>query len=680
MQKDKIKIRHQLAFTLPEIMIALLLGTMIVGSLMSLWYFSLKSWGVERVRSHLRTDLESSMERIKYDLKLSSSNELYYYPEDATECVAISLPLAEIDTNGFLTVNSGAISWDKTAIYHVYDNPVSGKKELRRTIFWPRNNSWTATQLQNQIDSVVTTGDGEASKGSMSTSTEILFTNDIDFKIYPRAQQFDLYSPTTQRSNAISFGSILIASGTHTLRFEIVGKNPLATNYNIGIDCFSLTPSGGIRESDAYIPPTASSGKTVTIEDMSAYGNYSGNNQIRYNSTAIGDYITFLPYYDSWVESNFTDFILSNVARDSVNPTLRLISRDESGPDWTADFQTSASSEDCPTDLKDTTIRSIISNGSLLSNNVVMIRVKFTAHSSLPLKIEKAFISERVPGTHNAVAGTTTQLYFSDGPIQVGNLPTSPGTVGIGPAGTVIPGGNYVLSNWAYFTIDKDSSKDYLVTFYLPNESGNTNVTYWEHPGLNSYTQSGDYAGDDNWASSSSTGNIYALSEIQGWSNTGTATSTIYDTKLIAPNYGQLKWAQTNNSVSFKMRTSNNPLMTGATDWASIPTTYSANPSSLSGLANNRYVQYQASFSSSYPYNALPVIDNCIIEWPGAASLVEISGYFTKGPQYGIFKLLVDGNDLVKGIEINLSCSENYLGKTYTTSLRTEVSPRNTGK
>ena len=52
----------------------------------------------------------------------------------------------------------GRIIWNKTVIYHVFDNTVSGKKELRRTVFQPRDNDMSPTDRQAQIDDVAGNG------------------------------------------------------------------------------------------------------------------------------------------------------------------------------------------------------------------------------------------------------------------------------------------------------------------------------------------------------------------------------------------------------------------------------------------------------------------------------------------------------------------------------------------
>ncbi len=73
-------------------------------------------------------------------------------------------------------------------------------------------------------------------------------------------------------------------------------------------------------------------------------------------------------------------------------------------------------------------------------------------------------------------------------------------------------------------------------------------------------------------------------------------------------------------------------------------------------------------------------MDNVAIDWPGEAKMCDISGYFAQKPDYGIIKLTVDGQELTKGLEFNLTVSETLQSETYEASLTSEIEPRNTGR
>ena len=52
---------------------------------------------------------------------------------------------------------------------------------------------------------------------------------------------YDGYAPFVAPSGRIALGLQSLAAGNHTLRLQAVGKNPLASDYYIGIDCVKLT-------------------------------------------------------------------------------------------------------------------------------------------------------------------------------------------------------------------------------------------------------------------------------------------------------------------------------------------------------------------------------------------------------------------------------------------------------
>ena len=209
-------------------------------------------------------------------------------------------------------------------------------------------------------------------------------------------------------------------------------------------------------------------------------------------------------------------------------------------------------------------------------------------------------------------------------------------------------------------------------------------VSYWEGEAgsTNSYYQAGRLCQDDaTWNGSNDTRNIYALELGETWSGTGTITSAIYDTKIENPAYNNITWDGTTGSgMSMKARSSDNEDMSGVTDWSLIGG--SSNPGGL-GIGSGRYVQFQATLTKTGNFDnlgAYPWIDNVAIDWPGEARMCEISGYFTEKANYGIIKLLVDGEELTKGLETSLTVSDDFQGEAQEASLTVEVEPLNTGK
>jgi len=208
---------------------------------------------------------------------------------------------------------------------------------------------------------------------------------------------------------------------------------------------------------------------------------------------------------------------------------------------------------------------------------------------------------------------------------------------------------------------------------------------------------------------------VYANSSIDIWDGLGTVTSPIYDTKLSDPTYYQVSWdcnVPSNTAVSLKVRSSDDQNMTGATNWDSVSANTSS-PAGISAIGTGRYVQFRAELGSTafswtcidhtgvsvdnatyrggsntcptcgmYLVTAIacPWVDDIVVSWPGADQMCEIGGYFTKKSNYGIIKLTVDGKELIKGLEAEAEVSEVFQGRTYDSSLKAELEPRNINK
>ena len=688
--------------TLTELMISSIVSVIILASVLNAWHYSYKNWARDRLKSKLYIDLQVAIEKIKNETRLSSASYMGFYPEGATEYQAISIPAATGDANGLFTLDTDdKIYWDKSIIYHVYDN------ELRRTEFTDNHdilaNSDSSDPLGRyaQLASVVADGDGSSAvKGTNgTTSTKTIAKNLKSLAITPNVQLFDGYSASLARSDNVEFGSILLSPGNHDFKFEVVGQNTASTSYKLGIDTLSISPSGGAREAETYTP-VASSGDSYSV--VYAEG-WCGNQYLEYAADGAGeggsaDYVTLELYYDMWRESNFEQTANDNIMRDADTDKgfyVRLATPKEGKrAAWQASMQTGSAGENLLVALPGGTdvnmsIRNLLKGTRILQSGN-LARVKFVAASTGVFTINEAYITKWLNGA-KAVPGSTVQLFFSDAQFENGTSEPAGGgsaiggAVGTDPVSVTLQPGNCIWSNWAQ--IDTDSANDYFVTFSTPKPCAN--VIYWEGatPGdTNSFVSEDAYsASQENWSSPmkyTAHDHIYAVESIENWPNYGTATSGIYDTKLDNPVYGDASWdayKPSGTDISLKARSSDDPNMAGATGWDSISGS-SANPHSIASIGTGRHVQFQATLSTSSPYSEYPWIDDVSIDWPGAEKMCDISGYFTKKPDYGIIKLTVDDQELIKSMGFTVSVSENLQGKEYEASLKVEIDPRNTGK
>ena len=674
----------QKGFSLFEAMLAFALGGVFLATIAAAWYFSSTVWKEESMRGKLRYDVERSMERMKNEIRLTDGNGLLFYPVSGSTYTAISFPASTLDSNGFLTFSGNAISWGKTMIYHVY--PVNGKDELRKTVF----NSFNASvsTRQTQLNNVVANGQDTQGQGGVTTT---LFKSDsVSLAMVSSSPTFDGYDASVVRSENTSFGSARLTPGSHTIRFEVTDKNASSSGYQLGIDTLYLTPSGGSgQEVEAFIPVNASSGDTVTKEDLSAYGLnlWGGNHQLAYSANAVGDYVTIQLNYDQWVESNFLNFSRNKVSVAGIDPYLTIESREsqsDSSSAWQAESQTSVNASE-GVSTPNQSIR-VILEGAQFTQQADMVRLKFLAAASAPLTINSAYFGQRNGSTANFTA-SPIQLYFNNGTVLEGDDDPEGAVGATGPTNITIPAGHHAWSNWIEYPIPASGALDHLVSVFIPNDAANANTTIWTDPSNNnSYSVDGDQAVSMvDWAPMPGyavSPSIYATAQVAGWTATGTATSPIYDTKITAPVYNQVKWTPvlpSGASISVKVRSSSDPNMAGATDWSAL-TASTSSPASLAAVGSLRYVQYQFTLQAASPYASFPQADNVIVDWPGATTLVELSGYHTKKPNYGIFKILVDDVPTVKALEVKLAASDNFKGKTLTASLNAEVGSRNTGK
>jgi len=55
-------------------------------------------------------------------------------------------------------------------------------------------------------------------------------------------RSIDLFAPSVQPTGPISLGIFDLAQKTHSLTFQVIGKDPDSPYYSFGLDCFSLVP------------------------------------------------------------------------------------------------------------------------------------------------------------------------------------------------------------------------------------------------------------------------------------------------------------------------------------------------------------------------------------------------------------------------------------------------------
>lgn len=692
-------------FTLVETMAALGILLLVLVTALNSWMYIVRMERINSVQNELDIQVRTTMERLRQDLRLSSMDYIFVYPQGSPTNSAISFPKArDDDGDGLIELDAdGKIIWDITLVYHVWS---STPNELRLTTFDPRDNTLTDAQRQSQLESVVVYGNGYSTFNGQNARTRALFRNLFTWNVRGRGAQFDAYSPTVIRMRNVEFGTALLAPGNHEFKFTVVDKNAQSTGYKIGLDMLVVSPCGVEREAEDQLPATAASGATPVKEFMSQ-GAWSGNYQLSFPATGPGATFTLTMENDRWEETNFKG--VGALCEDSV------VYFDESlsTPDfvvalpghtnaWTASSQTldlnrKNSSAGA---LKGCAVRVMVRGGSTydggaIENSGPFHCAWFYASTYGKLKIKGAFLSRAADATNyspDAVDNGIQLVFYNSAGAKVGNeVEIAPGDYARGQ-----------LPSGATMYIDKAES--YIISYLVDEDSGKADARYWTeaHPPNSNGIPWGCYIIPDTddpglaetraavWSSNTNiirSANLYGLTHVHLLAPpVGRFTSQIVDTGQSAPQYSDISWnsiLQSGSSIKMRVRTGNQADLSDAPDWTNI--TAMTSPGSINP-GNKRYVQFQAEMFSGSGGWKIPKLKDVTIRWNGITRLTDIGGTLTMGPDYGIMEVTVDNKPLVRGMTVDLTIYKDVPGfggrgsNRLTSTLTTEVEPRNTGK
>lgn len=620
-----------MGFTIGELLVAASIAIIVVGGAFSLWFMTQEVWKNERTKSKMLQDIQITIERIKREVQLSDGTKIAFHTAQNGTYDAISFPLALDDGwsdtgydpaekgDGFLETDSATydnatktakIFWDKTVIYFIYHNTEENMDELRRVVFYPRNNSLTMEERQFQIDQVVALGTGNDSSvpnyancQNKPNGFRTVFTgkqDSISLEMSPQLREFDGYSAVTERTeNLIDFGSAIISPGYHTIKFKVLRKNSSSTGYGFGIDLLKFTPAGGIQEGEGFINltyPNGSSGiegssgntlNTVDTHDL-AEGVWSNDYYLHYGASAVNNYLTIRFYYDGCNETIFRDGVADNVIVEfSNNNGMGGVSGDEeyliclegNKITWEAAKQTQALSTVSHTlaaGADNVTYRNWIRSSSILANGR-RISLKFCAGANNNLTIQEAYMIQRdesEDGTGNPYDGSKDMPSI---PVTFGNCDKDrrndplinlaqtswPQPVN-NDKGVTIGAGGYAWSNWIELhgddtqpdPFDLDKAKDYLVSFYVKTSS-NQDILSWQastattHSFTISTTDDKSYAATRTWSGEDivEEPRIYGVERFAvSYVAEGKFASQVFDTHVDNPAYTTMQWTSIKNS------------------------------------------------------------------------------------------------------------------------------------
>lgn len=686
-------------WTLIEIMAAASILVMALTAAISGWMFVLRGERLNSVQNELDIDVRKAMERLRVELRASSMDKIFFYPEGPGPYEAISFPLSIPDATGCwpMDTNTGKIIWLETRCYHEWNGQICIPKapdELRMTLFHPRDNGLSAAQRQAQLDSVVENGNGASTYNSANATTRPIFANLFDWKIWGKGAQFDAYSSTVNRDSDVNLGSVVLTPGSHAFKFSLVGKNALSSGYKVGLDRVVVSPCGLPREAEAQLPATGESGGTADDNYMAA-GAWSGNYDLLFPGTAEGHTFTLNMENDRWEESNFqgtgalcedtvVEFDHSLVPKDFV---VRI----PTGGYWNAEEQTSdldgALTVGIP--MRDTAVRVLVRGNAAPDGGAIPhsgpLHCMTLCAGQGNLVIERIWIAQAKDATNGF------SLDFTGTPVEL---------TAWNPSSIILAGTSNRVEIAAGQSFDIDKSLSYVVTFLVSDDGAQGDVKYWRDYSTNCWASAiipesvdadEDDCTDPTWSDRAEviyTNRLIAVTRLHTLAPTnGTFTSQVVDTKLTSPVYTAIDWhaiKPEGTTLGIKVRTGSDELMTDAPAWSGL--TAMAAPGGLS-VASKRYVQFRAEMTATNAgwQASAPLLKDVTIKWDGATRVVDIGADVTTGPDYGVFDLKVDDKSLAKGVTIDLTIFEDVRGwhgvsNRLTSTLTAEVEPRNTGK
>ena len=684
-------------FTLVEVMAASFILVIVVTLSLAGFVYALRESQRSSIQQDLDIDVQKAMESLKVNMRLSSLTNMVFYPAGPGPYTAVSFPLArDDDGDGIVETTNGAIIWDKTLVYHVWS---SIPNQLRLTTLDPRGNL-NATALQNQLNYVVT--NGYATNLYMNGKTEVVFENLFNWTLAPKGGTYDGYSPSLTRERA-SLGMFAMTPGSHTFQFAVTGSNLMSKGYKVGVDTLTVSPCGAEREGEAQLPVTSFTAGSAPYSEQIDGGSWSENHHLVFPAVSTGQQFTLTMSNDRWEETTFQGtaalredttvvFETTPTYPQVSNMLVRLAGPASGvGQTWYAADQTGDTTNYPYGDYDPNP------NGSLRGCAVrVLIRGdQMMGGGWIPYDSGKAYFLFRSGSTDNGKGLNILSAYISECASSTNMTPDSAAVFHTMPVywGTLSGwSGAYAYCNtcagWRH-VIDK--KKSYLVSFLVGNGVNDGYARTWKDKWGGSGSGWGCYVltnatasdvSDPIWSTKANlvaTNLLFAIESMYTfYPSNGMYTSEIFDTAQTSAVSGTIAWDVDMTSVPsdhFQMllKSGNSPDLSDAS-WSAVSAGSIA-------MNNRRYLQFKAVMQPDDSCGNTPRLRSVTTSWTGPTAMVDVGGVFTKGPEYGIFELTVDGKPLTRGLTINLQIYKDQTMPKATrrvvSALTSEIWPRN---
>jgi prepilin-type N-terminal cleavage/methylation domain-containing protein len=230
-------------FTLLETVMAIAIFATVIAMAMGGWLQFIFKANRANTQAELDMDVRKVIERFRFEMRNSARETIIFYPEGAEPYAALGFALpSDQDGDGLMDTEGSNIVWRQTAIYHLWNH---SPNQMRRTVFSNRKQDASYDDRYDQIAAVVTAGTGgNACLDGESAKTTVLFENLFTGRLWHAESRFDGYAEQADTVERLSFGSLPLGPGAHTLTFTIVGGHPSATGRKLRLDRVSAGPAG----------------------------------------------------------------------------------------------------------------------------------------------------------------------------------------------------------------------------------------------------------------------------------------------------------------------------------------------------------------------------------------------------------------------------------------------------
>ncbi len=712
-------------FTLLETVFAVSVFALVIGTAMGSWLLFMYKSNRVNTQASLDMDVRMVIERFRSEMRNTARETIIFYPENVTpyQAVGFALP-SDSDGDGLMDTDATGsnILWRQTVVYHVW---TGSPYQMRRTVFANRNKDATYAARYGQVASVVSGGNGAGScLAGESPTTSVLFQNLFTGKLWHAEATFDGYAADDTREK-VTFGSLPLGPGTHTVNFTVAGKNPASTGREIHLDQISAGVADWPLEAELRTVAGVSAAPYFVGQGLAgaAYG-------LDAAAAADGAKLAVTVYNDAIEESTFigegrnVSFSNTVVRFDTAyKPTgfdAGVYAAKLDGQFKTAwwGYEQAYNQNSGGRDALGTDIRYFCTNcviripvrGEFVREGGFgpVFRMYRSAYNYGLQILNPAYAPTATPGSPDVDPAKFVRLaFYQNGVKKASWAVCAAGGVDLRPeTDTLVPmeaGQSFIFS---FQCTVLDFNKDSIRAFEIDDAAtwgcwlikGGTATTamqaQWSTlPGIEYVREDGQRClpGLVCLTANFADGGEYVSHVYDTHNEKGAAKSFAWDADVPAGS-GLTMYARAGNAL-----TDDGFGIADATAWENVAA--AANGSPFSGNTG-RFVQFRAAFTaqpkslypsesgstSGGPYrSATPKIRRALFTWDGEEKYIDVTADLLKGPACGIFHVDVDGKPLIRGVTMEIEIfkdirTQGGVNARLRSAMTAEVEPRNSGK